>query len=342
MVQTQRKPQKRKTSRQPVRRRRTSRTRHGFFGRYPRWAWWIGGIAVVLLYVGAFYYFFVGPTGFRWRALYGDAEYPDGYEIRGIDISHYQGTIDWEQLKDAMIKGCPLRFIIIKSTEGSSRLDENFRENFNQARDYGFIRGVYHFWSNKSSAREQAYFFLDKVHLTEGDLPPVLDIEHKPADKSVEEFQRDVLTWLHIVEDRYHVKPIIYTYYKFKEQYLGAPVFDDYPYWIAHYYVDKVQYRVNGSSGNIPMPVSCQVLRVMSTSISTMAAIMICASCASEPTTTSASLWSGQNKARPAFVVSSAYLSQSQFLCFLYQHGDVFVIESAQYQIAAFVEHASE
>ena len=57
-----------------------------------------------------------------------------------------------------MIKGCPLRFIIIKSTEGSSRLDENFRENFNQARDYGFIRGVYHFWSNKSSAREQAYF----------------------------------------------------------------------------------------------------------------------------------------------------------------------------------------
>ena len=154
MVQTQRKPQKRKTSRQPVRRRRTSRTRHGFFGRYPRWAWWIGGIAVVLLYVGAFYYFFVGPTGFRWRALYGDAEYPDGYEIRGIDISHYQGTIDWEQLKDAMIKGCPLRFIIIKSTEGSSRLDENFRENFNQARDYGFIRGVYHFWSNKSSARE--------------------------------------------------------------------------------------------------------------------------------------------------------------------------------------------
>lgn len=209
MVQTQRKPQKRKTSRQPVRRRRTSRTRHGFFGRYPRWAWWIGGIAVVLLYVGAFYYFFVGPTGFRWRALYGDAEYPDGYEIRGIDISHYQGTIDWEQLKDAMIKGCPLRFIIIKSTEGSSRLDENFRENFNQARDYGFIRGVYHFWSNKSSAREQAYFFLDKVHLTEGDLPPVLDIEHKPADKSVEEFQRDVLTWLHIVEDRYHVKPII-------------------------------------------------------------------------------------------------------------------------------------
>ena len=220
-------------------RRRSS----SFLQRYPRWAWWIGGTAVIVLYVFLFYHFFVGPTGFRWRALYGDAEYPEGFEIHGIDISHYQGKIDWEQLKNAMIKGCPVRFVIIKSTEGSSRLDENFRENFNQARDFGFIRGVYHFWSNKSTAREQAYYFLDQVHLTDGDLPPVLDIEHKPADKSVEDFQRDVLTWLHIVEDKYHVKPIIYTYYKFKERYLSAPVFEDYPYWIAHYYVDKVQYK---------------------------------------------------------------------------------------------------
>ena len=220
-------------------RRRSS----SFLQRYPRWAWWIGGTAVIVLYVFLFYHFFVGPTGFRWRALYGDAEYPEGYEIHGIDISHYQGKIDWEQLTNAMIKGCPVRFVIIKSTEGSSRLDENFRENFNQARDFGFIRGVYHFWSNKSTAREQAYYFLDQVHLTDGDLPPVLDIEHKPADKSVEDFQRDVLTWLHIVEDKYHVKPIIYTYYKFKEQYLSAPVFEDYPCWIAHYYVDKVQYK---------------------------------------------------------------------------------------------------
>ena len=186
-------------------RRRSS----SFLQRYPRWAWWIGGTAVIVLYVFLFYHFFVGPTGFRWRALYGDAEYPEGYKIHGIDISHYQGKIDWEQLKNAMIKGCPVRFVIIKSTEGSSRLDENFRENFNQARDFGFIRGVYHFWSNKSTAREQAYYFLDQVHLTDGDLPPVLDIEHKPADKSVEDFQRDVLTWLHIVEDKYHAKPII-------------------------------------------------------------------------------------------------------------------------------------
>ena len=203
----------------------------------------IGAVAIVFLYIWAFYYFFVGPTGFRWRALYGDANYPEGYEIHGIDISHYQGTIDWDELKSAQIDGCPLRFVFIKSTEGSSSIDENFNDNFYQAREYGFVRGAYHFWSNKSTAREQAYYFLKQVHLEEGDLPPVLDIEHAPKGVNTEDFQRDVLSWLHIVEDKYHVKPILYTYYTFKQKYLSAPVFDDYPYWIAHYYVPKITYK---------------------------------------------------------------------------------------------------
>ena len=221
----------------------TRRGAHRWHHRMPRWTFWVGGLVVTVLYCWAFYYFFVGPTGFRWRALYGESRYPKGFEIHGIDISHYQGNIDWDKLQGGMISGCPLRFVIIKSTEGASRMDENFKSNFHNALEYGFIRGAYHFWSNKSSARQQAYYFLEKVKLEEGDLPPVLDIEHAPKDKSIEEFQRDILTWLHIVEDRYHVKPILYTYYKFKEKYLSAPVFDDYPYWIAHYYVDKVEYK---------------------------------------------------------------------------------------------------
>lgn len=247
MADAKKKTRRKKTSYHGKHRSHASHnSRHFFpplFIRFPRWAWWIGAIAMVCFYIWAFYYFFVGPTGFRWRALYGDAQYPSGYQIHGIDISHYQGDIDWEQLRNAMIAGCPVRFIIIKSTEGSTKMDEMFGDNFRQAREYGFIRGAYHFWSNKSSARSQAYYFLEKVHLTDGDLPPVLDIEHKPKDMSVEAFQQNVLTWLHIVEDKYHVKPILYTYYKFKEQYLSAPVFEDYPYWIAHYYVEKIEYK---------------------------------------------------------------------------------------------------
>ncbi len=207
--------------------------------------WWAGGIFVAAVYIIAFYYFFVSPTGFRWHALYGDVTYPkgEGYEIQGIDISHYQGDIDWEALRNAMIQKAPIRFVIIKATEGASIVDENFEDNFYNAREYGFIRGAYHFYSIKSDAKAQAYFFLDKVKLEDGDLPPVLDVEHKPNEQSTEDFQKDVLTWLHIIEDRYHVKPIIYTYYKFKQKYLSDNRFDDYPYWIAHYYVEKMEYK---------------------------------------------------------------------------------------------------
>ncbi len=217
----------------------TSRRKRHISARYL----WLGGIFMSFLYVLGFYYFFVSPTGFRWRALYGEAKYPKGFEIHGIDISHYQGNIDWDKLRTGRIDGTPVRFVMIKATEGSNRIDKRFDENFYQAREHGFVRGAYHFWSVQTSAKAQAEFFLDNVQLESGDLPPVLDIEKKNPDQSIEEFQQNVLTWLHIVEKVYDVKPIIYTYHKFKETYLSDPVFDEYPYWIAHYYVDKVEYK---------------------------------------------------------------------------------------------------
>ena len=210
----------------------------------PGWAWWIGGAAILAVYIYFFYYFFVSPFGFRWRALYGDVSYPEGYEIHGIDISHHQGDIDWAELRDkGLINKLPIRFIMIKATEGSTQIDENFIDNFYQAREYGFTRGAYHFYSVHTPAKAQAQFFIKNVKLEKGDLPPVLDVEHKPKKQSAEDFKASVLEWLHIVEQHYGVKPIIYTYYKFKMQYLSDPVFDQYPYWIAHYYVDEVEYQ---------------------------------------------------------------------------------------------------
>lgn len=212
--------------------------------RMPGWATWVGGAIVLALYVYFFYYIFVGPFGFRWRALYGDISYPEGYEIHGIDISHHQGSIDWEELKDkGLINKLPVRFVMIKATEGATKIDENFRDNFHQSREYGFTRGAYHFYSVHSTARSQADFFIRNVKLENGDLPPVLDVEHKPKDQTDDEFKSSVLEWLDIVERHYGVKPIIYTYYKFKMQYLNDSIFDDYPYWIAHYYVDEIEYK---------------------------------------------------------------------------------------------------
>ena len=210
----------------------------------PGWAWWAGGAIVVAVYVFFFYYFFVSPFGFRFRALYGDISYPEGYEIHGIDISHHQGEINWQQLKDeGLIDKFPVRFIMIKATEGATKVDENFIDNFYQAREYGFTRGAYHFYSVQSSAKDQAEFFIQNVELENGDLPPVLDVEYKPKNQSDDDFRKSVLQWLQIVEQHYGVKPVIYTYYKFKMKYLDDAAFDPYPYWIAHYYVEEVEYK---------------------------------------------------------------------------------------------------
>ena len=210
----------------------------------PGWAWWLGGALVVALYVYFFYYFFVSPFGFRFRALYGDISYPEGYEIHGIDISHHQGDIDWQTLRDeGTIDKFPVRFIMMKATEGATQVDECFADNFFQAREYGFTRGAYHFYSVHTPAEEQAYHFLQVVKLENGDLPPVLDVEHKPKNQTDEEFKNSVLQWLDIVEKHYEVKPIIYTYFKFKMRYLNDSIFDQYPYWIAHYYVDSLEYQ---------------------------------------------------------------------------------------------------
>ena len=212
-----------------------------FFRRFPSWLLWLGGLLIIAAYIGFFYHFFVSPFSFRWRAIYGDPVYPDGYEIRGIDISHYQERVNWEKLRNASIGDSPVSFVFIKATEGEKLFDDNFNRNFANAKRNDIIRGAYHFFIPGISARKQAEFYLSIAQLEPGDLPPVLDIEKK-GDLTPEQLRREAKTWLDIVEKEYGVKPILYTGYKFKVDYLNTPEFDAYPYWIAHYYVDKVEY----------------------------------------------------------------------------------------------------
>lgn len=202
----------------------------------------LGVFFVALGYLAILYYCFVGPFSFRWKAMYGETIYPEGYHVRGIDISHYQAFIDWEMLRNASMNNDPVSFVIIKATEGTSLMDDNFNENFYEAKRNDFVRGAYHFFVPGMDAKKQAKFFLRQVHLEPGDLPPVLDVE-KAGSLSATQLKHDVKTWLDVVEAKYHVKPILYTGYKFKMEYLNDSIFQQYPYWIAHYYVDKLEYK---------------------------------------------------------------------------------------------------
>lgn len=212
----------------------------------PAWLRYVlAGLLVVFLSVG-FYWLFIRPYAYRWKPCYGMKGYgvclPCSYEVHGIDISHYQGDIDWAMLSMQREGEFPIRFVFMKATEGGDHLDENFASNFEQARRHGFIRGAYHFFIPRTDALRQADFFIRTAALDSADLPPVLDVE-TTGGKSKSELQRAVKTWLDRVERHYGVKPILYTSYKFKLQYLNDSIFNTYPYWIAHYYVDSVRYE---------------------------------------------------------------------------------------------------
>jgi len=201
---------------------------------------------IVLFFSGIFYYWFIRPYSYRWKPCYGFREYgicmPFGYQTHGIDISHYQGDIDWEMIKIAQSDRYPIQFVFMKATEGGDLNDHTFERNFEAARQHGFIRGAYHFYNPSTPPLKQAEFYINTVKLEEGDLPPVLDIEIL-GKKKPHEIKKDIRIWLDTIEAHYQVKPILYTSYRFKTRYLNDSIFNTYPYWIAHYYVDSVQYE---------------------------------------------------------------------------------------------------
>jgi len=167
---------------------------------------------------------------------------PTDYEIHGIDVSHHQSVISWEDVHAMQVKDVKLGFAVIKATEGLTRVDWQFRRNWRKAKENGMPRGAYHFFLANKSGITQADNFINTVKLEKGDLPPVLDVEDTYGVKTADVVKR-VKEFLYAVERHYGVKPIIYTGADFYKKYLGDE-FDDYPLWVAHY-IQKNKPRIN-------------------------------------------------------------------------------------------------
>lgn len=160
---------------------------------------------------------------------------PVNYSIHGIDISHYQAAIDWEEVQQMQIDGIKIGFCFIKATEGVDRIDDRFETNWRNAKENNIPRGAYHFFNPEKSGAEQAQNFIRNVQIAKGDLPPVLDVEQLNGFRAAD-LQRSISEWLQLVETHYKVKPIIYTGADFYKRNLAAK-FDGYPLWVAHYFV---------------------------------------------------------------------------------------------------------
>ena len=159
---------------------------------------------------------------------------PESYSIHGIDVSKYQHSIAWEEVKAMKVKTIQLGFAFIKATEGIGNTDPRFGRNWRRSKDAGICRGAYHFFIASKDGRMQAENFIKRVELEPGDLPPVLDIEQLNGATPTQ-LKKEAKRWLETVEAYYNVRPIIYTNVGFYKQNLGSE-FDNYPLWVAHYY----------------------------------------------------------------------------------------------------------
>jgi lysozyme len=174
-------------------------------------------------------------------------DFPLGYDIHGIDVSHYQTDVDWDKLKAVNQIGDTIqfRFAFIKATEGLITEDRLFDEYWEDAKDHKIIRGAYHYFLPNRSALLQARNFISSVKLEKGDLPPVVDVEDRRG-VSKQQLVKSLKIFLQEVKWHYKATPIIYSNMNFIEDYL-AEDFKEYPFWIAHYYhkditpIDSIQ-----------------------------------------------------------------------------------------------------
>ena len=156
------------------------------------------------------------------------------YPIRGVDVSSYQGEIDWKQLSAEDIS-----FAYIKATEGSGYKDEQFDQNWAEAQTTDLRIGAYHFFSLDSSGTTQAENFCKTVVAVDSMLPPVVDVEPygKYRDNSQidkEKLLSELKNYVKTVEIYYTMKPVIYTTKEWLP--ILQEEFKDYDLWIRNVY----------------------------------------------------------------------------------------------------------
>lgn len=163
---------------------------------------------------------------------------PDAWHTQqGIDVSHYQGDIDWQQVA----KDTTIRYAYIKASQAQgwgnrsgkigSLNDLSYRKNISEARKVGLLVGAYHFFNGNDIQAE-----LNNMRLTirpeDIDLVPMIDVEETP-NLNLKVVPEQLLEFLKAVEAHYGKKPILYTNVGFYNKYIAGTPLSNYPLMIA-------------------------------------------------------------------------------------------------------------
>lgn len=157
---------------------------------------------------------------------------PSNAKLLGIDVSHHQGNINWDEVDAMKINGDTIQFAYLKVSQGTFHKDKKYKRN-RKALDKKAIKvGVYHFFSPEQNVIKQVSHFTNSFKRTT--LKPVLDVEVIEG-LSKKELTAAVTLFLNETQKRIHVRPIIYTYSSFYKDYFKGTSLDSELFWIANY-----------------------------------------------------------------------------------------------------------
>ncbi|MBV1701547.1 MAG: glycoside hydrolase family 25 [Hyphomicrobiales bacterium] len=166
----------------------------------------------------------------KWTQALG---YSKAFSIRGVDVSKFQGDVNWSEVHSAGMK-----FAYLKATEGGDRVDDNFRRNWEYSKAAGLRRGAYHFVYWCRGPMSQIKWFEAHVPKEANSLPPVLDVELTPTSPTCKRVlhraptQAAMREMLQELERHYGKKPIIYTTVDFYKGILSDNALSEYPIWV--------------------------------------------------------------------------------------------------------------
>jgi GH25 family lysozyme M1 (1,4-beta-N-acetylmuramidase) len=158
-----------------------------------------------------------------------EVEAPGEVESRliGIDVSQYQGEIDWEK-----VAASGVRFVIIRATMGLGGTDPNFISNWEGAKKAGLLVSAYHIFFHDESPVKQALAFVQALDGREPDFPLALDVEI-PARGNYGAQLEDMCLTMEILTGQ---RPMIYTAQYIWNTNVGwGPKWHLYPLWVADY-----------------------------------------------------------------------------------------------------------
>ena len=149
--------------------------------------------------------------------------------VHGIDLSRYQGDVFWETVGE----NTKMAYVYLKATEGGDRIDPKFERNIELAHRYGLKVGSYHFFRPKTPLQKQLENFTAQCLPGEQDLIPMIDVE-TTGGLTTQQFCDSLLTFLGMIEEAYHQKPLVYTFRNFYNWHLVGKL-NDYQLMVAMY-----------------------------------------------------------------------------------------------------------